>query len=183
MADRWAKQAGLQNAVPQDICLAFRNYQRVNTAAAVLIARIQLHRLKARARTVDCTAIKVRKRPAVALPRRCPAAKRRRRGVNQVRPAEEEVMEALLHPSARRRVQPAVALDACWNVPARAAGLPAGVRDLWPLGPLPLEGALPAKNGRLPLVWQCRICLRMATDSSCGGTGEDCLHRRPAANL
>ena len=66
-------------------------------------------------------------------------------------------------------------MQVVFSRPAPAEGL----HDLRPVGPWPLPGTVPARNGRLPWLWACSRCGRSAGDSSrakelarkpCGGS-------------
>ena len=47
------------------------------------------------------------------------------------------------------------------------SGAPAvGIHDLRPLGPWPLPGTVPSKDGRVPGVWSCTLCCRSAGNTS-----------------
>ena len=157
---------------------AYRRHKEAAEQVAGTVAAIQLFRLQARPRTAEGGAIKERRRATPAMPRRVrPQGLKRKRpsaapvgeqagggpgdaiGASAVElPPCERFGQAKVHELPNREV----AMQVVFSSPAPAEGL----HDLRPVGPWPLPGTVPARNGRLPWLWACSSCGRSAGDSS-----------------
>jgi ribonuclease HI len=178
-ADAAAKVAALAHDVPGAVLAAYWRHKEVAEQVAGTVAAIQLFRLQARPRTTEGGAIKERRRRAPALPRRL-----RPKGLKRKRPSTEAAGErraegsrgdaagasATALPPCERlgqaKVQELPSREAAMEVVFRSPAPAEGLHDLRPVGPWPLPGTVPARNGRVPGTWACSRCGRSAGDSS-----------------
>jgi hypothetical protein len=172
MADAAAKAEALVQDAPQQLLGSFRQREELAERVASTVAAIQLARLQARVRTADGSADKERVRRAPALPRRLrPQGQKRKRpaaGGASIQPLAAGAAGAAL--SSGRLLQAKVQELPSRDVAMQAvfcSGAPAvGIHDLRPLGPWPLAGTVPPKDGRVPGVWSCTLCSRSAGNTS-----------------
>jgi hypothetical protein len=178
-ADTAAKAEALAQDVPSQLLGRFRRHVEQAEQVASTVAAIQLARLRARVRTADGGAVKERSRQAPALPRRL-----RPQGLKRKRPAAAAAgLQPAAVAGAAAAADEAAAVLSCerlfqakvQELPAREGAMEAvflsgapeeGIHDLRPLGPWPLPGTVPPKNGRVPGVWGCSRCGRTAGDTS-----------------
>jgi hypothetical protein len=178
-ADAAAKAVALAHDVPPQLLGHFRRHTEQAERVASTVAAIQLARLRARTRTADGGAVKERSRQTAALPRRL-----RPKGLKRKRPAAATAAQqpAAAGGAAAAAAGAAVVLPCERLFQAKAQDLPSregameavflseapeeGIHDLRPLGPWPLPGTVPPKNGRVPGPWGCSRCGRTAGDTS-----------------
>ena len=165
--------------VPLQLLGRYRQHVEQAERVASTVAAIQLARLQGRVRTADGGAVKERVRRAPALPRRLrPKGQKRRRPAAtaaSTQPAAaaaaaaaagaagaalpcERLLQAKVHEMPSREG----AMEAVFLSEAPADG----IHDLRPLGPWPLPGTVPSKDGRVPGLWGCTRCSRLAGNTS-----------------
>jgi hypothetical protein len=178
-ADEAAKKVALARDVPGAVLAAYRRQKEAAEQVAGTVAAIQLARLQARTRTADGGAVKERRRHQPALPRRIrPQGQKRKRP--SAKAADERRAESsrgvadgagspVLPPCGRLGQAKECEMPSrqeAMEVVFRSQAPAEGLHDLWPVGPWPLPGTVPARNGRVPWTWACLRCGRSAGDSS-----------------
>ena len=145
---------------------------------ACTVAAIQLARLQGRVRTADGSAVKERVRRAPALPRRLrPRGEKRRRPAAtaaSTQPAAAAAAAAAAGAAAalpcerllQAKVQEMPTREGAMEAVFRSGAPEEGIHDLRPLGPWPLPGTVPPKDGRVPGLWGCTRCSRSAGNTS-----------------
>ena len=178
-ADEVAKKVAIACDVPGAVLAAYRRHKEAAEQVAGTIAAIQLARLQARTRTAEGGAVKERRRRQPALPRRLrPQVGKRKRLSAQA--ADERraggsggvaagVGESVLPPCGRLGQAKECELPSrqdAMEIVFRSQAPAEGLHDLRPVGPWPLPGTVPSRNGRVPWTWACLRCGRSAGDSS-----------------
>ena len=171
-ADELAKAVAASRNLPAELLSQHRQHVAEAEQVAGVLAAIQLARLKARARTTDGGAVKVRSRPVPGLPRRLRAKglKRKLGGARAAataaagvgHQAEARSCEQLLQAKAHELPSQ----DAARQAVVGSVGPAIGIHDLRPTGLWPAAGTVAAKNGRIPGAWGCARCNKAASDTS-----------------
>ena len=171
-ADELAKAVAASRNLPAELLSQHRQHVAEAEQVAGVLAAIQLARLKARARTTDGGAVKVRSRPVPGLPRRLRAKglKRKLGGARAAataaagvgHQAEARSCEQLLQAKAHELPSQ----DAARQAVVGSVGPAIGIHDLRPTGLWPAAGTVAAKNGRIHGAWGCARCNKAASDTS-----------------
>ena len=177
-ADTAAKAEALAQDVPAQLLGRHRQHEEQAMRVACTVAAIQLARLQGRVRTADGSAVKERVRRAPALPRRLrPRGEKRRRPAAtaaSTQPAAAAAAAAAAGAAAalpcerllQAKVQEMPTREGAMEAIFRSGAPEEGIHDLRPLGPWPLPGSVPPKDGRVPGLWGCTRCSRSAGNTS-----------------